>query len=47
MSVKYSRVSVNSTPIKRDAKNYWDYLFAEAEENFIMTNFIPVAGTFE
>lgn len=44
MSVKYTRVSVNSTPTKKDAKNYWDYLFAEAEENFMMTNIIPLPG---
>lgn len=43
MSVKYTRVSVNSTPTKKDA-NYWDYLFAEAEENFMMTNIIPLPG---
>lgn len=45
MSVKYTRVSVNSTPTKKEnAKNYWDYLFAEAEENFMMTNIIPLPG---
>lgn len=48
MSVKYSRVSVNSSPTKKEnAKNYWDYLFAEAEENFMMTNIIPLPGKFK